>query len=816
MNQSLHSILDEIKSGSSEWSIDRIVEHVANADPKPTGAEVWQFCSQLGGRAANKSGKKSASATKAVGVREGHKSSVWFNGAYTAECHPLPSIATDFAVDYLQQFKPKRLLDPWTEEPLSLATLMNELPAVEEAIGFTRDSQALRQFKIFHELCHKVLGWTKVPTWKEAEKNDGKHDPAYNLAHQGLLKREGEWEFDAMVCYPPLGGSIWGPELIVLGAFTRLSPHGVGLFVVPPTFFNELRRGGGYEDYNSQYELSIEAVLAIPPEYRRDLPKIDLSVIIIRKGEQGPLFVGELQTDPRRQKLLLENLEHKREVKDCALGMLVEREKFRGFQAERTTRDYVTLIERQALPLDHLSDVVEEINAFGRRGELDFPERPNAIYLPTIGLSAVVTSREEFQIKAQNYVQLVLKQEKVGSEYFAKFLNSDLGREARKTLLKGIFIPKISISAIREGVQIPLPDLSVQSTVIEAETRLQDLATDVDNLRKKLWDRPAQVAKIIKATNAVNREETFDEWLKTLPFPLASILWNYRTLEHEPKEQFELLLKFFEALGEMYSAILLSAARRDAELWMTVQEFLRGKREALHVEKSSFATWKEIAGYCMARFRELWNDAGRTSDENSRSGRQRCESALGTYKSEVIDTLLSKRVLTVLDNANTFRNDYDGHYGYLGAEAAKNLLVRLRSLLSDSRSAFGQAWENYQMILATDRSSYNGQRHETIVSILQGTSTPFLREKRVLKEPLKRDTLYLLDKDQDDPIELLPLVKISSAPHDAANACYFYNRKQPDGIRYVSYHFDKEADRMFSASEVEQLMGQLLGIEANK
>jgi len=97
------------------------------------------------------------------------------------------------------------------------------------------------------------------------------------------------------------------------------------------------------------------------------------------------------------------------------------------------------------------------------------------------------------------------------------------------------------------------------------------------------------------------------------------------------------------------------------------------------------------------------------------------------------------------------------------------------------------------------------------VNLLQGLNTPFLKETRKLSEPLKRNTLYLLDKDQDRAVELLPLVKISSGPKEAVNACYFYNRKQPNGARYVSYHFEKEADRTFPVAEMEHLFRELFG-----
>jgi hypothetical protein len=429
--------------------------------------------------------------------------------------------------------------------------------------------------------------------------------------------------------------------------------------------------------------------------------------------------------------------------------------------------------------------------------------------LPTLGFSDVVTSTERFRLKPHNYLQLVLKPELVSADFLAKFLNSEMGLQARRRLLSGNVISKISLTAVHQGVQIPLPPLPIQSAVIEADTDLRDLATDVENLRKQLWGRPAQVEKTRKAIARVNRKETFEEWLQTLPFPLASILWNYHSAALEPKEQFELLLKFFEGLAEFVATILLSAARRDVVLWGEVRGYLAKERERF--ETSSFGTWIELTAFISKRLRELWSDAGKGDARNERPGRDRCENALGTSRVEVIEAMLSKQLLGVLRSANQFRNDFSGHYGILGEETAKSLLVQLCSFLSEVRSSFGQAWESYQLLLPTNRSEWTGQHHEVVVNLLQGLNTPFLRETRKLREPLKRNTLYLLDKDRDNAVELLPLLKISSAPKDAANACYFYNRKQPNGARYVSYHFEKEADRTFPVADMEPLFRDLFG-----
>ena len=54
--------------------------------------------------------------------------------------------------------------------------------------------------------------------------------------------------------------------------------------------------------------------------------------------------------------------------------------------------------------------------------------------------------------------------------------------------------------------------------------------------------------------------------------------------------------------------------------------------------------------------------------------------------------------------------------------------------------------------------------------------------------------LHLKGQDERNALALLPLIKVMPAPQSAENACYFYNRQERDGVRFVSYHFEKEAD----------------------
>ena len=86
------------------------------------------------------------------------------------------------------------------------------------------------------------------------------------------------------------------------------------------------------------------------------------------------------------------------------------------------------------------------------------------------------------------------------------------------------------------------------------------------------------------------------------------------------------------------------------------------------------------------------------------------------------------------------------------------------------------------------------ERYSQKVSLLTGTRVPFKRETINVPEMMDDGGLYLLTDDRQQPLKLKPFVKILPGPRTARDACYFYSRQQANGIRYVSYHYEAEAE----------------------
>ena len=95
---------------------------------------------------------------------------------------------------------------------------------------------------------------------------------------------------------------------------------------------------------------------------------------------------------------------------------------------------------------------------------------------------------------------------------------------------------------------------------LASETRLV-------NLRRNSGNDLAISGKCSRPLEAVNREDRYENWLDSLPFPLASILWVCHTQSGSLKEQYERKIQFFEALSEFLGIIFLSAFSANEAIW---------------------------------------------------------------------------------------------------------------------------------------------------------------------------------------------------------------------------------------------------------
>ena len=276
----------------------------------------------------------------------------------------------------------------------------------------------------------------------------------------------------------------------VLASLRTLKENGQAFFLIEPMvlfslmakrFLNDLSKEGFY--YNSVFEL---------PEKLLE-PLTSLQPILIHFGRQNSekLFIAEITKEFEQ---LLNNFTTERTTtKDLSTGVLVDREEFESFNRFRIEKEIENLsLQYNAYKKQALKEVAVEINT----ARDSFQEKPNSIYIPLIGNSAVVSDINSATVKHQNLLQVVLNSNKVKAEYLKLFFRSDLGKRVLEGLKNDYFVPKIDIDDVPNCL-IPIPSLVEQDLLILTDNKLSELQDTINQLKKELSLNPKNANVIL-------------------------------------------------------------------------------------------------------------------------------------------------------------------------------------------------------------------------------------------------------------------------------------------------------------------------------
>jgi hypothetical protein len=164
-----------------------------------------------------------------------------------------------------------------------------------------------------------------------------------------------------------------------------------------------------------------------------------------------------------------------------------------------------------------------------------------------------------------------------------------------------------------------------------------------------------------------------------------------------------------------------------------------------------------------------------------------------------------KKLANILSKTNKMRNDWGGHKGYVSPEESRLRNEQLLGVLQEFREIVSGIWNQTRLVNALYCKPRNGV-FENEVAILMGSNGEFLKEKRPMSEYLDVDRLYLASKDSSRALKLLPLIEIGPSPQSAKNACYFFNRVESEGIRYIAYHFSEKSERVQPVGDLSGVM----------
>ena len=241
-------------------------------------------------------------------------------------------------------------------------------------------------------------------------------------------------------------------------------------------------------------------------------------LIIFKKEIPPNIFSGEINS--KTYSSLLNNLKLRKNGKIPQLGILQDLKYYKSLDDLISESEINKIAKKSGFDQVPLSDILIEANL--GRSEKHFDELPNSIYLPTIGTSDAVTSFEQFKIKPQNYIQLVLDPEKANADFVAGLYNAKLGKKIRNLLFTGVIIPKITKSSILNS-DFYIVDIDTQNKILHTDTMLKEIYSQLNSYQNELWKLPKS-NKVQKSIELLNVGRKFDYWTQTLPYPLSSIL----------------------------------------------------------------------------------------------------------------------------------------------------------------------------------------------------------------------------------------------------------------------------------------------------
>jgi hypothetical protein len=377
-------------------------------------------------------------------------------------------------------------------------------------------------------------------------------------------------------------------------------------------------------------------------------------------------------------------------------------------------------------------------------------------------------------------IQITLNQKKAIDSYVANFFNTALGQKIRKLVL---LRSNKDVEQVLLETPVYLPDVQVQDEIIKIDATIRDSSTSLSEFQRKLWRFPNSYKNIEKRLKTFKSNDEETSWIEALPFPLASILWEYQA-DSEVKDKLWHLLHFFEALPQYNAALLLSAYAADPDFyaqhensWLDTDP--SHKEWILH---PSFGDWRILYARLSKATKRIMDD----KDDKSKF-----KELFGHPDKDFLRMLTDKRLLPFLEEANNYRNRVS-HDGILSVDESDRLLTKLKSSLSSVREVLSDYYSTAFLISPGPMEEIEGIYH-CQAQLLKGAHSTFKQCKVQTLTTMQKGALYICHENQREPVKVLPFFRILESPKTTQQACYFYNGLVEDSVLWVSYHFEKDA-----------------------
>ena len=325
------------------------------------------------------------------------------------------------------------------------------------------------------------------------------------------------------------GLTVWSAE--------HLSESGLAVINVSSSYFFSSQSKLIYTAI-SALGCRIRAAIHLPPGTLK-YTGIGTYLVVIERGHQGDIFVGQYKEDDAHQTNLVRNFKRNKAGRQPALGRLCKLEKFRGFDALVEQARLRRLVAKTGWTGHPGSELITELQRFSRRSD-SLATGVNSVFLRSEGRVHVTTQLDELiegkESRERFVIHLHVNTDLVIPRYLAHwFNNSPLGQTTLLTISRGSLVARISKDDLL-SLTYYLPPINEQHQILNAVGDLQRIRAQADELESRLWNGTEDSEKLALEISMINQEDRYEDWIESLPFPLASILWRHHASQVSHRE----------------------------------------------------------------------------------------------------------------------------------------------------------------------------------------------------------------------------------------------------------------------------------------
>lgn len=581
----------------------------------------------------------------------------------------------------------------------------------------------------------------------------------------------------------------------------NLAKNGRAVFVFPAGIAFNKKLLTMINKYEKEGLFSV-SYIDLPMSTYMPLTNIKTTIVVFEKNMIPYRHIAKV-CDKYECKLIVSNFIKKEKSEKPALGLWIDPNEFSNYETYEKTEKNKKLSKLYGGQFLELRNVLKEINRPNKDNE--FTSMENALYFPIIGITDVVSSVTDFKIKSQNYIQIIVDDEKVLPGYVLYFFNTDRGRNIRKTFMQGC-IPKFTKDNIKD-VPIIVPSIIIQNDILNTYQMIRTLENQIISLKNRFDEIPISYKTIQKSIANINNEETLESWINIIPFPIASILRKYIIEDRNDKKQ-DVLFHFFESYALFHTSILLSIVYANRQLIET-KDFFKGIN-INYYERASFGNWVLLGQKIANAFREMLSSKSKM--DSGFSKKDIVFECFKTKEEALIKVLCKKNIYTILNNASIKRNDWKGHSGVANDVIYENHVRELEELLQKLKLEIEDLYTNIELIRASSMT-LSHEIYSCRIERLMGSNSSFKKETFTINQPLETPKVYIRIKDTDMVIELVPFIIFKDSPSNQNNACYFYSKVEKGETKYISYHYEDEPEDFEPGEAAFDIIKKLIGEE---